>query len=241
MAQDRPEPPAAVSKWRDLRRRAITACVAAPIALGGLWWGEWVWIVLVLCALLGMADEWRKLARALNFSAAKTWQLGALYLLPASAALVWLRETPGVGFGNVLFVMLIVWASDIGAYMTGRLIGGPKLAPSISPGKTRSGAVGGLISAMLIGLIAAELSPHGGAPLRAALEAGLLGIASQSGDLLESAIKRRAGVKDSGWILPGHGGLLDRLDGLLTAAPLAAMMALAVGQGMYLWVRVPLP
>ena len=158
----------------------------------------------------------------------------------ATLALLWLRADPAVGLGNVLFVMLVVWASDIGAYMVGRLIGGPKLAPSISPGKTRSGAVGGLVSAMLIGLIAAEMT-NGGAPLRAALEAGLLGIASQSGDLLESAIKRRAGVKDSGWILPGHGGLLDRLDGLLTAAPLAAIMALAAGQGMYLWVRVLSP
>ena len=239
MAQDRAEASFA-GKWRDLRTRAITAIVAAPIGLGALWWGGWAWIGLVLLALLGMAGEWRNLARGLNFTIAKTWLLGELYLLPACIALIWLREMPGGGLGNVLFVLLIVWSSDIGAYMVGRLVGGPKLAPSISPGKTRSGAVGGLVSVMLIGLIAAEIT-QGGAPLRAMVEAGLLGIASQAGDLLESWIKRRAGVKDSGWVLPGHGGLLDRLDALLIAAPLAALMALASGPGVYLWVKAPLP
>ena len=227
-------------RWRDLRTRAITAAIAAPIGLGALWWGDWAWIGLVLFALIGMSVEWRNIARALGMTTAKTWLLGELYLLPACVALIWLREMPGVGLGNVLFVLLIVWSSDIGAYMVGRLIGGPKLAPSISPGKTRSGAVGGLVGAMLVGLIAACLSSAGD-PVRAALVAGGLGIASQSGDLLESWLKRRAGVKDSGRILPGHGGLLDRLDGLLTAAPLAALVALAAGEGVALWVKVPLP
>jgi len=240
LAQDRPEPVAAANKWRDLRTRSITALIAAPIGLGALYLGGIAWQALALFLLIGMGFEWRALARVMQMPARHSIPLGLLYILPATTALLWLRADPVAGLGNVLFIMLVVWASDIGAYMVGRLIGGPKLAPSISPGKTRSGAVGGLVSAMLIGVIAAEITV-GGAPLLAAFEAGLLGIASQSGDLLESAIKRHAGVKDSGWLLPGHGGLLDRLDGLLTAAPLAAIMALAAGQGMYLWVRVPLP
>jgi phosphatidate cytidylyltransferase len=238
LAQDRAES-AAAGRWRDLRARAITACIAAPVGLGALWLGGVAWQLLVMLALLGMAGEWRNIGRALKLPYAAMLLCGLIYLMPACVALVWLRKTPGVGLGNVLFVLLIVWASDIGAYMVGRLVGGPKLAPSISPGKTRSGAVGGLVSAMLIGLIAAEIT-QGGEALRAMLEAGLLGIAAQAGDLLESAIKRRAGVKDSGWVLPGHGGLLDRLDALLTAAPLAALMALATGPGVYLWVGTPL-
>jgi phosphatidate cytidylyltransferase len=234
LAQDRAEASSA-GKWRDLRTRAITAAVAAPIGLGALWLGGIAWQLLIMLALLGMAGEWRNIGRALRLRYVAMLLLGLIYLMPACVALTWLRKAPGVGLGNVLFVLLIVWSSDIGAYMVGRLVGGPKLAPSISPGKTRSGAIGGLVSAMLVGLMAAEFT-QGGAPLRAVLEAGLLGIASQAGDLLESAIKRAAGVKDSGWVLPGHGGLLDRLDALLTAAPLAALMALAAGPGVYLWV-----
>ena len=159
---------------------------------------------------------------------------GVVYVGIAVVALVWLRGSGDVGRANVLFVVLVVWASDIGAYVTGRLLGGPKLAPSISPGKTRSGAAGGLAAAMVAGEIAAHLlAPTGFG--RVALAAALLGVAAQAGDLLESWIKRRFGVKDSGRLIPGHGGLLDRLDGLLTAAPAAAAVALTMGRGGVLW------
>jgi phosphatidate cytidylyltransferase len=158
---------------------------------------------------------------------------GIPYVGLGGIALVWLRSDAAVGFGNVLFVILLVWASDIGAYVVGRMVGGPKLAPRISPGKTRSGAVGGLASSMLIGAIVCLVL--GGPVWWAALVAGLLGVVSQAGDLLESAVKRHFGVKDSGGLIPGHGGLLDRLDGVLAAAPVAGLIALALGSGVHLW------
>lgn len=161
------------------------------------------------------------------------WWLGRRALLAVGVvgiglgvvALVWLRQWDAVdGRWAVLFVVLIVWASDIGAYSAGRLLRGPKLAPSLSPAKTWSGAAGGLVAAIAVGeAVAGRLT------LTTALIAGLLAIVCQAGDLLESGIKRHVGVKDSGHLIPGHGGLLDRLDGLLAAAPVAALVVLARG------------
>jgi len=168
---------------------------------------------------------------------------GVAYLGVALLSLLWLRADPVAGRANLLFVMLLVWASDIGAYAAGRSIGGPKLAPRISPGKTWSGSAGGVVAAALTGLAVAwafELwvfpSGPGGAVLaRAAGVAAVLAAVSQLGDLGESAVKRRFGQKDSGWLIPGHGGLLDRLDGVLAAAPVAALLALGAGRGMAVW------
>ena len=160
---------------------------------------------------------------------------GFPYLGPAAFALAWVRADPAAGFANTLFMLAIVWGSDIGAYMIGRIIGGAKLAPAISPGKTRSGAVGGLASAALAGLgVAACLSAEY-SPSHVVMVAIALGIVSQAGDLFESALKRDFGVKDSGRIIPGHGGLLDRLDALLAVAPFAALLAFTVGRGVVLW------
>jgi len=182
---------------------------------------------------------------------------GIPYLGLPIVALLWLRADPAAGRANVLFIMLLVWSSDIGAYLAGRLIGGRRLAPRISPGKTWSGAVGGLAAAALAGFaIGAVIAgfPLGGLPatsppaewlsaidlpsqaaLAAAAVAALLGIVGQAGDLLESALKRRFGVKDSGRLIPGHGGLLDRIDAVLAVAPVAACLALAAGRGVVLW------
>ena len=161
--------------------------------------------------------------------------LGFPYLGLAAVALLWLRADPVAGWPNTLFVLSVIWASDIGAYMAGRLAGGPKLAPSISPGKTWSGAVGGLISAVLAAQAVAACFSPGFSPSHVAGLALGLSVVSQAGDLLESALKRHFGVKDSGHVIPGHGGLLDRLDALLTVAPAAALLALSVGRGVVLW------
>lgn len=160
---------------------------------------------------------------------------GFLYLAPAAIALILLRHHPVVGRWDMFFLVLIIWASDIGAYVVGRLVGGPKLAPAISPGKTWSGALGGLFAAALVGLLVATAVGGRLPVLHCVGVAMLLGCASQIGDLLESGFKRHFGVKDSGRSIPGHGGLLDRLDGMLTAAPVAALIALTIGEGLWLW------
>ena len=160
---------------------------------------------------------------------------GFPYLGLAAVALPRMRLDPVVGLANTLFVLSIVWASDIGAYLVGRLIGGPKLAPAISPGKTWSGAAGGLIGAGLAGMAVAACFSTGFSPLHVIELALGFGVISQAGDLLESALKRHFGVKDSGRIIPGHGGLLDRVDALLAVAPVAALLALIVGRGVVLW------
>lgn len=159
---------------------------------------------------------------------------GIVYVGVAAIATVWLRLRGPAGLGNMLFVILIVWASDSGAYLFGRLVGGPKLAPRISPSKTWAGAVGGLAFAVLAGLLVAVGFVGAPSPL-VALVSIALGTASQGGDLLESAIKRHFGAKHSGTLIPGHGGLLDRLDGVLAAAPVAGILALALGPGVVLW------
>ncbi len=155
--------------------------------------------------------------------------------------LLWLRFMTGSGWDGVLFVILVVWASDTFAYVAGRAIGGAKLAPRISPGKTWSGSVGGLVGAMLVGGVVALLLPDATGvdaaqvALRGIGFGLLLGLVSQSGDLAESAFKRRCGVKDSGRLIPGHGGLLDRLDGVLAAVPVAALLSLAAPFGAGFW------
>jgi phosphatidate cytidylyltransferase len=214
-------------RWTDLRSRVISALILAPLALVALWLGGWPWILLVGLGSFVLADEWRRLARnrpGIAFIAA-----GFLCIIPGMAALIWLRADPVAGRADLLFLVMTVWGSDIGAYALGRIVGGRRLAPSISPGKTWSGAVGGLVCAMLVGLATAGFSP------RAMAVAAGLSLAAQAGDLLESAVKRYAGVKDSGTLIPGHGGLLDRLDGILAAAPAAALLALALGPGVTIW------
>ena len=148
-------------------------------------------------------------------------------------ALLWLRLQPHRGLHDTLFLLIVIWGTDIGAYLVGRVIGGAKLAPRISPGKTRSGSLGGLIIGGFCGaLVAGGLH---GPDAFALLTGGLLSIFAQAGDLLESAIKRKLGVKDSGRTIPGHGGLFDRLDSFLTAAPVAVVLALSVHGGLPLW------
>ncbi|MBO6905968.1 MAG: phosphatidate cytidylyltransferase [Parvibaculum sp.] len=138
------------------------------------------------------------------------------YLILPLVALIWLRADPDLGLAVVVWLLAVVWAIDICAYFAGRFIGGPKLAPSISPKKTWAGLLGGM-APIWIG--------SGSAVILAFIAAGLT-ILEQAGDFAESAMKRRAGVKDSGTLIPGHGGILDRVDGLVTVALGAAILAL---------------
>ncbi len=161
--------------------------------------------------------------------------LGLPYIGFGAAALAWLRADGDVGRAEVYFLVLLVWASDIGAYMVGRVIGGPRLAPAISPNKTWSGAIGGLVIAVVVALATCFMIQAPGSLIASVGMAAALCMVAQAGDLFESAIKRHAGAKDSGHLIPGHGGLLDRLDALLAAAPVAAALALVTGRGVVLW------
>jgi phosphatidate cytidylyltransferase len=221
----------------------VRVCRFFPLSLPGL-----LLPVLVAAASLGAASGFGLpvLAAILAVGAAlaagtgggagpRRWlAAGLCYLGLAAVATVWLRLRGPAGLGNMLFVVLIVWASDSGAYLVGRVVGGAKLAPRISPSKTWAGAVGGLAFAVAAGILVAEgfaAGPSAGVVLASTT----LGVASQAGDLLESVFKRRFGVKQSGTLIPGHGGVLDRLDGVLAAVPAAAILALALGPGVELW------
>ena len=148
--------------------------------------------------------------------------LGIPYICVPVMALLFLRGQMPDGQGLLLtfWALGLVWATDIGAYFAGRSIGGPKLAPRVSPSKTWAGLGGGVLSALVVGFLLYRVADL---PIQLAAASGLLAVAAQLGDLLESWMKRRAGVKDSGTLLPGHGGVMDRMDGVVTAVPLAAL------------------
>ena len=160
--------------------------------------------------------------------------LGVVYLGIPLVAILTLRDFPRVGFEYLLFLFGAVWLTDIGAYTAGRAIGGPRLAPSISPSKTWAGAFGGLVAAIAGAYWGAKYMatppPFGAIPA-----AICLSIATQCGDLFESSVKRRFSKKDSGTIIPGHGGILDRIDGLLFAAPVMAALTIAHRGAVPLW------
>jgi phosphatidate cytidylyltransferase len=165
--------------------------------------------------------------------------LGVCYAAAALIASVILRLDPVWGFPALMFVLLVVWVTDIGGYFAGRGIGGPKLWPRVSPKKTWAGAIGGLVLSLAV---AAGFSAFGiGRLLPLLALAAVLTVVSQLGDLFESAVKRRFGVKDSSHIIPGHGGLLDRLDGYVFAVVAAALIGFlrdgadGVGRGLMVW------
>ncbi|WP_425229688.1 phosphatidate cytidylyltransferase [Sphingomonas sp.] len=157
--------------------------------------------------------------------------LGVLYAgLPVLALVVVRRQHGVLAFGGhrlgegltyTVWALALVWVTDIGAYFAGRTIGGPKLWPAVSPNKTWAGLIGGVVAASLF---AVAMHFHAGLPLRLTLATPVLAVLAQGGDLYESWLKRRAGVKDSGRLLPGHGGVMDRLDGLVPVAPVAAVL-----------------
>jgi phosphatidate cytidylyltransferase len=222
------EPPA---KKSDLGTRTLSAVVMLAVTGAALWLGSWWWIGLVIVVAGGVLYEWRRLVRgfALRASTEALWMLaGILYLGIAVAMLMFLRDH--VGIVSALMVVLMVIATDVGAYFAGRTFGGPKIAPKFSPSKTWAGLFGGIIaaSALLAGYLVYRLH-HLNSPSSEEVSDGagaLLGIAvgavgavvAQAGDFFESWMKRRAGVKDSSRLIPGHGGLFDRVDGLLAVS-----------------------
>lgn len=206
----------------ELAIRSLSGVVMIALALAAAVQGGYVFAVLAAAAATAVFYEWTRLTRGWGLG---WYTAGAAYALAAAVSLLWIRERTGDGLALILWVFIIVWSTDIGAYFTGRAIGGPKLAPAISPGKTWAGFYGGIVAAAVLGGVWALFT---GLPKVALLLAPLFAIAAQGGDLFESWLKRRAGVKDSGTWLPGHGGVFDRLDGLL---PVVILTAAAVFAG----------
>ncbi len=153
---------------------------------------------------------------------------GVAYSAALGLGLLLLRYAPEHGLAAVLVVFAVVWGTDSGAFFVGRALGGPKLWPAISPKKTWAGAIGGLVVGIVIGLVVAALAQVPVAP-GLALVCAALSLAAQAGDLVESAVKRVFGAKDSGIIVPGHGGLMDRVDGLVFAVAAAVIVGLVHG------------
>jgi phosphatidate cytidylyltransferase len=160
--------------------------------------------------------------------------LGALWVALPCVWLLWLAREEATGRATLLWVLAVVWATDIGAYAIGGMLGGPRLAPRWSPGKTWAGLAGGTLCAALTGWATAAclgISPA----LPVILISAGLAVVEQFGDLAESLAKRRFGVKDTSGLIPGHGGLLDRLDGLLAVVPVVALLTLIDGRSILAW------
>ena len=196
--------------------RTATGLVLIALALLTAVLGGTLFAVFVAAIATAMFYEWTRLVRGWG----AIWYIaGFIYALIPALALLWIRERDPHGLDLLLWAFIVTWSTDIGAYFAGRRFGSRKLAPSISPGKTVEGLCGGVVAATLFGGAWALATDLGHALLALA---PVLAVAAQAGDLFESSMKRRAGVKDSGSWLPGHGGVLDRLDGLVPVAVLTA-------------------
>jgi len=227
----------------NLTLRVISSAVLAPLALAVTYVGGLAFALFWTIAAAIVLWEWSRLVTGagLRGFALIDWLAGGVaYAAVLLFAPLILRRDPALGFTAMLFVFAIVWATDIAAYFAGRAVGGPKLWPAVSPKKTWSGAIGGAVGGIAGGFLIAKLGDLAITSTLLLVAAGL-SVAAQGGDLLESAIKRRFGVKDSSNLIPGHGGLMDRLDGFLTAAAAAVMVGLVRGglegpaRGLLVW------
>jgi phosphatidate cytidylyltransferase len=216
--------------------RAIRITVSGSVALvvAGSYLAAGAIDLALAAQLLGLVVV------ALLSSEQRGWAAaGFLYAAAAQMAAILVRLDPVAGFAALIFVLLVVWVTDIGGYFAGRGLGGPKLWSRVSPKKTWAGAIGGFAASLMV---AGGFAGFGlGRTLPLLLLAAMLSVASQLGDLFESAVKRRFGVKDSSQIIPGHGGLMDRLDGFVAAIVLAAIFGIlrggmdGVGRALMIW------
>ncbi len=209
----------------NLTQRIITGVVAGSLALACILWNFYSFTALIALVVIIATCEWLKLIPNLagnSVSAKYTLLLAGIpYIGLCALSLLWLRAQDGDT--AIPYITLgcfaLVWITDIAAYAFGRTIGGPKVAPSISPNKTWAGSTGAIASCAVFAWFATSSLILVGAAIAVSM-------VSQAGDFFESWLKRKAGVKDSGAVLPGHGGMLDRIDGLLFAAPLYSFIYL---------------
>jgi phosphatidate cytidylyltransferase len=226
----------AISRPATAARHQLVAAVLLGVVLLAMVLGYSAAGVLVLLALSVLASLLDS-----RIAGQGSWApAGLAYAGLSGLSLAWLRDGDQPGLTAILFLFAVVWATDIAAYFVGRAVGGPKLAPRLSPNKTWSGSIGGLAGAVLAAVLVVHFGGVGGMPAAIVVAIGLSSVA-QIGDLVESAIKRRFGVKDASSLIPGHGGLMDRLDGFVAAAVLACLIGLAHGgmdapaRGLLIW------
>lgn len=235
MTQSQPQP-----KKTDLGVRVASALVMIAVAGAALWLGGWVWTVFVGLVAVGLLKEWIDLVKAFGLGSLGSFAwivFGVAYAGTAAATLLFLRSAPSLehkGAELVLLVLLPVIATDVGAYFAGRSIGGPKIAPRISPSKTWAGLMGGTLAsaavlAVMSHLLGDDSFAAGHLPAYLAIGA-FAALVAQAGDFFESWMKRRARVKDSGTLLPGHGGVFDRTDGLVAVLFVLGVVGLVFGQ-----------
>ena len=213
----------AQGKTNNFLTRVIAACILAPcviliINLSGLYF-----TTMILAAAIAMGGEWYQL----TCNKSKAWKLAGIpYILLPCLSLLWIIDQNMLvhdtirfaGTNTVISIFVLVWANDIGGYIFGKLIGGPKLCAKISPNKTWAGFFGGVVCAIAVSPLVSEAFPT----------AGLVAMIASIGDLLESWIKRKCNAKDAGDLIPGHGGLLDRVDGILLVAVVVALGGIIV-------------
>jgi phosphatidate cytidylyltransferase len=243
VADPQPANAATTPARNNLILRVMSSAVLAPLAIAAAYIGGVVFAVFWVAASAIVLWEWARLATGakLRVFALIDWLAGGVaYAAVLLFAPLILRRDPEFGLTAILFLFAIVWGTDIVAYFAGRAIGGPKLWRAVSPKKTWSGAIGGTLGGIAAGLLVVTLMGLVVAPMLV-LVALVLSIVAQAGDLLESAIKRYFGAKDASQLIPGHGGLMDRLDGFLTAAAAAVMVGLLRGglegpaRGLLVW------
>lgn len=217
-----------MGKFDNIKERTLYGSLAAVVTISCTLVGGFPFIIMLLLATYVMAQEWDRLTT--TFEAKWRW-IGATYIILPILCMLYLRLDMSffaskflpTGLTShlipTLFLFATVWTTDTAAYFAGKFLGKRPLAPEISPGKTWEGLIGAILATALLYIIASATGVFHVSLLWSAIFGAFLAIISQSGDLFESAIKRRADVKDSGTFLPGHGGMLDRVDGLLFAAP----------------------
>lgn len=199
------------------KQRIISALVLLPLALIAIFYSQDLFLILAIAIAILMAVEWSAISK--NMADQKKWQMiGFFYILIPIYSVIKIRYYSS----EVLFWMFaVIWSTDIFAFFAGKTLGGAKIAPSISPNKTYSGLMGGVLASMIIGFMSSFMFA-GGVFFFIFLSA-FLSIAEQASDLVESKFKRIFGVKDSGDIIPGHGGVLDRMDGMMLVAPMVLL------------------
>ena len=225
----------AATPTSNLALRVASAIVLAPVALAATYFGGWPFTLFWAAAALAVLWEWTSLVKG------PFWMLaGIFYAASLFAAPVLLRGDAEFGLIAILLLFTVVWGTDILGYFAGRSFGGPKLWPAVSPKKTWSGALAGTLGSIILAVAMAWSLGQPGYGTFAAVGL-LLSVVAQLGDLLESWIKRKFGAKDASQLIPGHGGVMDRLDGFWAAALLGCLIGLARGgldapaRGLLLW------